>query len=87
MGTFDPNHPGPGVQTFWNATLTGSEADHDPTMSFYVGWATGATVVPYDNSVGSSGSAYCTPVQAHYVFQVSVYVTRWILYRSFDHFG
>ncbi|KAG8898030.1 hypothetical protein FRC01_011057, partial [Tulasnella sp. 417] len=33
LGTFDPNHPGPGVQTFWNATLTGSEADHDPTMS------------------------------------------------------
>ncbi|KAG8937138.1 hypothetical protein FRC00_007111 [Tulasnella sp. 408] len=71
MGTFDPNHPGPGVQTFWNATLTGSEADHDPTMSFYVGWATGATVVPYDSSIGSSGSAYCTPVQARYGFQVT----------------
>ncbi|KAG8935893.1 hypothetical protein FRC00_010097 [Tulasnella sp. 408] len=71
MGTFDPNDPGPGVQTFWNATLTGSETDHDPTMSFYVGWATGAMIVPYDSSIGSSGSAYCTPVQAHYVFQVT----------------
>ncbi|KAG8935892.1 hypothetical protein FRC00_010096 [Tulasnella sp. 408] len=70
MGTFDPNHPGPGVQTFWNATLTGSEADHDPTMPFYVGWATGADVVPFDSSIGTSGSALCTPRQARYEFRV-----------------
>lgn len=76
MGTFDPQHPGPGVQTFWNATLTGSEADHDPTMPFYLGWATGAMVVPFDSSIGSSGAAYCTPMQARYDFQVSPRVTN-----------
>ncbi|KAG8989668.1 hypothetical protein FRB90_002122, partial [Tulasnella sp. 427] len=70
MGTFDVNNPGPGVQTFWNATLTGSETDHDPTMPFYVGWATGATVVPFDSSVGSSGAALCTPMQARYDFKI-----------------
>ncbi|KAG8914451.1 hypothetical protein FRC00_013523 [Tulasnella sp. 408] len=70
MGTFDPVHPGSGVQTFWNATLTGSETDYDPTMSFYVGWATGATVAPFYSSMGSSGSAYCTPMQARYEFRV-----------------
>ncbi|KAG8950251.1 hypothetical protein FRC04_007885 [Tulasnella sp. 424] len=70
MGTFDPQHPGPGIQTFWNATLTGSEADSDPTMPFYLGWATGGMVVPFDSSIGSSGSAYCTPMQARYNFQI-----------------
>ncbi|KIO27301.1 hypothetical protein M407DRAFT_23478 [Tulasnella calospora MUT 4182] len=70
LGTFDPAHPGPGIQTFWNATLTGSEADHDPTMPFYVGWATGGMVVPFDSSIGSSGAVLCTPRQAHYQFQV-----------------
>ncbi|KAG9020305.1 hypothetical protein FS837_008359, partial [Tulasnella sp. UAMH 9824] len=44
--------------------------DHDPTMPFYVGWATGATEVPFDSSIGSSGSAYCTPMQARYEFQI-----------------
>lgn len=72
MGTWDRDHPSFGVETFWNATLTGSEADHDPTMPFYVGWATGAMVVPFDDSIGSSGSAYCTPMQARYEFQVSL---------------
>lgn len=70
MGTFDPDHPGPGVQTFWNATLTGPETDHEPTMPFYVGWATGGMTVPFNNSIGSSGSAYCTPMQARYEFQI-----------------
>ncbi|KAG8926065.1 hypothetical protein FRC01_009377 [Tulasnella sp. 417] len=58
------------METFWNATLTGSESDHDPTMPFYVGWATGAMVVPFDDSIGSSGSAFCTPMQARYEFQI-----------------
>ncbi|KAG8926067.1 hypothetical protein FRC01_009379 [Tulasnella sp. 417] len=70
MGTYDRDQPSFGIETFWNATLTGSESDHDPTMPFYVGWATGAMVVPFDDSIGSSGSAFCTPMQARYEFQI-----------------
>ncbi|KAG8915695.1 hypothetical protein FRC01_003538 [Tulasnella sp. 417] len=70
MGTYDPDQPSFGIETFWNATLTGSETDHDPTMPFYVGWSTGGMTVPFDDSIGSSGSAFCTPMQARYEFQI-----------------
>ncbi|KAG8997331.1 hypothetical protein FRB90_012525 [Tulasnella sp. 427] len=69
MGTVDPAHPGPGTRTYWNATSDGP-AD-DPTLPFYVGWMTDAYtdgMTQYLN--GTTGSAYCTPMLAHYNFSV-----------------
>ncbi|KAG8931803.1 hypothetical protein FRC01_000782 [Tulasnella sp. 417] len=69
MGTVDPAHPGPGTRTYWNATSDGPS--NDPTLPFYVGWMTDAYtdgMTQYLN--GTTGSAYCTPMQAHYNFSV-----------------
>ncbi|KAG8913077.1 hypothetical protein FRC01_004755 [Tulasnella sp. 417] len=60
--------PGPGIRVFWNASMAGSEAD--PPSPFYVGWQTGATFLRSDGSVGTNGSALCTPMKAHYEFTV-----------------
>ncbi|KIO17022.1 hypothetical protein M407DRAFT_33323 [Tulasnella calospora MUT 4182] len=69
MGTVDPAHPGPGTRTYWNATSDGPS--NDPTLPFYVGWMTDAYtdgMTQYLN--GTTGSAYCTPMLAHYNFSV-----------------
>ncbi|KAG9045193.1 hypothetical protein FS837_006841 [Tulasnella sp. UAMH 9824] len=69
MGTVDPAHPGPGTRTYWNATSDGPSTD--PTLPFYVGWMTDAYtdgMTQYLN--GTTGSAYCTPMLAHYNFSV-----------------
>lgn len=70
MGTFDPSNPGPGTQTFWNATNDGPS--NDPSVSFYVSWKTDGHTLGVSRYLnGTSGSAYCTPKLAHYNFSVS----------------
>ncbi|KAG8931802.1 hypothetical protein FRC01_000781 [Tulasnella sp. 417] len=69
MGRFDASSLAPGTLTFWNATSDG--LSNDPTVPFYVGWVTQAYklyMTQYLN--GTSGSAYCTPMLAHYIFSV-----------------
>lgn len=69
MGTVDPAHPGPGTRTYWNATSDGTA--NDPTLPFYVGWMTNAYTDGMEQYLdGTSGSAYCTPMLAHYNFSV-----------------
>ncbi|KAG8901582.1 hypothetical protein FRC00_006144 [Tulasnella sp. 408] len=70
MGTYDPLYwnDGPWTKTFWNATATGDQME--PTLPIYVGWATLGTGATMDTSVGTTGSAYCTPVSARYDFTV-----------------
>ncbi|KAG8907467.1 hypothetical protein FRC01_007670, partial [Tulasnella sp. 417] len=68
MRTFDPNNPGPATKTFWNATAVGDQME--PTLPIYVGWATGGNKLAMGTSVGTTGSALCTPVFARYEFTV-----------------
>ncbi|KAG9045195.1 hypothetical protein FS837_006843 [Tulasnella sp. UAMH 9824] len=48
--------------------MAGPEAG--PPSPFYVGWQTGMTYRNFDRSVGTNGSALCTPMKAHYDFTV-----------------
>ncbi|KAG8976602.1 hypothetical protein FRC05_003441 [Tulasnella sp. 425] len=53
--------PARATQTFWNATASGDE--NTPTLPIYVGWAMGSFYVINGSFVGTTGGAYCTPVQ------------------------
>ncbi|KIO27290.1 hypothetical protein M407DRAFT_23468 [Tulasnella calospora MUT 4182] len=68
LGDTELSNLGPGTRVFWNASMAGPEAD--PPSPFYVGWQTGAMSRHFDGSVGTNGSALCTPTKAHYDFTV-----------------
>lgn len=74
LGDTGLTFPKTNLRVFWNATMAGPEAD--PPSPFYVGWHTGMTYRNFDRSVGTNGSALCTPMKAHYDFTVSLYVAN-----------
>ncbi|KAG9045194.1 hypothetical protein FS837_006842 [Tulasnella sp. UAMH 9824] len=68
LGDTEPSYGGTGLRVFWNASMAGPAAD--PPSPFYVGWQTGAMQAGFDGSVGTNGTALCTPMKAHYDFTV-----------------
>ncbi|KAG8989967.1 hypothetical protein FRB90_002000 [Tulasnella sp. 427] len=69
-GITDFNYPGTGYRIYWNASMAGPQGD--PPSPFYVGWHTGATTFGFDGSVGTNGTALCTPMKAQYDFTVRI---------------
>ncbi|KAG8982227.1 hypothetical protein FRB90_006946 [Tulasnella sp. 427] len=61
---------GTGMRMFWNASMAGPQ--EDPRSPFYVGWQTGAMYFGFDGSVGTNGTALCTPMKAQYDFTVRI---------------
>ncbi|KAG8975058.1 hypothetical protein FRC05_006481 [Tulasnella sp. 425] len=71
LGDTELSYGGPGTRVFWNASMAGPA--EDPPSPFYVGWRTGAMYLDFDGSVGTNGSALCTPMKAHYDFTVRTF--------------
>ncbi|KAG8997330.1 hypothetical protein FRB90_012524 [Tulasnella sp. 427] len=75
----DLSYHGTGMRMFWNASMAGPQ--DDPPSPFYVGWQTGAMYFGFDGSVGTNGTALCTPMKAQYDFTANT-TAQWSNYTD-----